>query len=549
MRSEEQEKDFITFQLGSRRRYQATVILGIAALVAALAHTMAVSVGTVVTVSVGAGILNFLLTTLGTRDESYRWWFRYAFATLDVFLISTIVLSFGNESLAVLYFLVVVPYSFDRGRALGYYTAVLSTVAFLGASWWYASTAGHIDRLTWTLVAAGLLLFISLQIVPIASKLISRIRDTRARMHDAELGNLMTRAPSRHTDELGFLQQSFNRMVEQLGQLIGTITQEAEGVGALTEQLARASENLNASGIEFASNAQVLSSYSDRQQALAESGSHSTSTALEASGRLRSRVEEIDSNAQVLVGTTRRSYDSIARAADRLVAIGERVRTTAATVDHLSEASDQVGEFVDTVARIARQTNLLALNAAIEAARAGENGKGFAVVAEEVRKLAEESARAAKDVAKTIADVRENIGVAVQSMAESDEEVRDAEDISREANNALTAILAGIGRIAELVGEGAIISRDQSQTMTQLSGVIHSVHNISTEAAKQARGAATVATQQTHALEDLASTSQQLAQLAERLRQSISRFSVTTPITISEAASASRKGPVTVSKA
>lgn len=54
------------------------------------------------------------------------------------------------------------------------------------------------------------------------------------------------------------------------------------------------------------------------------------------------------------------------------------------SVDLLKTGSDEIGEVVNLIARIAAQTNLLALNATIEAARAGQAGRGFAVVANEV---------------------------------------------------------------------------------------------------------------------------------------------------------------------
>jgi methyl-accepting chemotaxis protein len=528
--SEEQEKDLITFRLGAKRRFRATLVLGSAAIVAALLHRAPVAPLVAFLVAAGTMAVNQLLTMLSTREELYRWWYRYLFSTLDVFLLSTIVMSFGNESLVVLYFLVVVPYSFDRGRSLGQYTAFISTLAFLGSSWWYSvSNPAEPTRPMWTGAAAGLFLLISLQIVPIASKLIRRIRDTREQMHSAERGDLLVRADARYADELGFLQRSFNRMIEQLDHLIGTVKREAEEVSQYADRLASAAHVLEATGAEFSGTAHTLSSQVDRQRALADTGRERTSDAIAASERLRSSVEEMDSQAQQLVDTARRSHESIARAADTLIAIGERVRDTAATVSALGDASDRVGDFVEATSRIARQTNLLALNAAIEAARAGEHGRGFGVVAEEVRKLAEESARAAREVASTIAEVRENIALAVQSMSESERQVRGVGDVAADANAAIGTMLNGIGRIAELVAEAAASSRDQSASMQQLAEVMTGVLGVSSEASAQARAAADVATRQMHSLDGLAETSRELALLAERLRQSITSFRLSDP--------------------
>src|SRR5213080_1283107 len=215
--NEEHEKDLVTFRLGARRRFRATAIIGAGAIVAAFLHVSEAKPAIAIGVTLGIMLVNFLLTRFTTRGETHRPWHRYAFATLDVFLVSTVVMSFGNEALAVLYFIIVVPYSFDRGRSLGQYTAILSCLAFFVSSWLFAvMNPGVAMRPLWTVAAGALLLVISWQIVPIASKLIRRIRDTREEMNDAELGNLTARAESRYADELGFLQRSFNRMLEQL---------------------------------------------------------------------------------------------------------------------------------------------------------------------------------------------------------------------------------------------------------------------------------------------------------------------------------------------
>jgi len=526
-RDEEKEKDLVTFRLGARRRFRATVAVGTGAVIVSWLGVTDVPPAIAVAVTIGILVVNHLLVRFTTRDAAHRWWHRYAFATLDVICVSTPTIAFGDEALVILYMLVVVPYSFDRGRALGYYTAVISTLAFLCSSWAYAVMNPDVPRrIAWTLSAASLLLIVSWQIVPIASKLIRRIRETRERISDAELGNLAALADSRYADELGFLQRSFNRMLEQLGALIGAVQREADEVAAVSEQLAAATDGMNAAGRDFAHTAENLTAQVERQRVYAESGHQRTDEALKASDRLRDRAEEVEGHARTLVETAQRGRDSVGRAADTLLVIGERVRTASATVTALGAASERVDEFVEAVSRIARQTNLLALNAAIEAARAGEAGRGFAVVAEEVRTLAEESARSARATAKTIAEVRESIASAVQTMAEGEREVRGVGEIADEANASLGALLAGVGRIAELVADVTVVSREQADTMRQLAETIQGIESVSVQAAAQARDAATAAAGQKRSLEGMASTSRELAELADRLRKSTARFTL-----------------------
>ena len=521
--SDERDKDLITFRLGARRRYLLTGVLGTAGLAAALAHLAPISVSRTLLIFAACIGVNALLTYLATGSLMHAWWMRYAVAALDVSLVSVVVGIMGRDSLAVLYFAVIVPYSFDRGRSLGYFTAVTSAVAFaLVRLPMVQSTTDTV----WVLCTATAVLFVATQLVPIASRLIGRIRETRDVIAEVEGGNLLARADTRYSDELGLLQRGFNRMLGVLGQLIGIVQREADEVAALADQLAGATGTLSASGSQFARTAVSLNSHLESQRRFAEDGTRHVQHALNASERLRERAEEMEANANELVGAAEASRNAIGRASNTLVAISDRVQSTATTVGALATASEQVGDFVDTVAQIARQTNLLALNAAIEAARAGEHGRGFAVVAEEVRKLAEESARAAKEVASTIAVVRENIATAVESMAHGEREVRGVGDVADEANRALGAMLEGIRRIADVITEAASVSRAQSATMETLSTTMTDVQGVATEASARANTASHLATEQTQALTSMSATSRQLAELADRLRESISRFAV-----------------------
>ena len=525
---EEREKDFTTFRLGARRRMWGILLVGVALFIAVTLNAIpAVPRLIMISIAAGAFALNLILTALATNPRTYRTWNRYIFAALDAALISSLVLIFGSYGLVALYFLAIIPYAFDRGERLGYFAAGASVIGFLAASWGHRMLRPDgAPSLAWSVITALLLGLVALQIIPIPAKLIRRIRRTRDCITEAEQGNMLARSDTRHSDELGLLEQSFNRMLEELGHIIGTVQREADEVAAFADGLASATQNLSRTGADFAGAAESLTARLEEQRGYTETGSRQTTEALSASERLRERAEDMESNAHSLVNAAATSRDAIGRAANTLVTIGKKVRDTATTVGTLANASEKVGEFVEAVSRIARQTNLLALNAAIEAARAGEQGKGFAVVAEEVRKLAEESSRAAKEVTATIATVRESIATAVLSMTEGEQEVRNVGDIATEANTALSAMLTGIERIADVIGEAADVSRKQSSAMAELSGVIQNVQTVSVEAAVRAKDASRVATQQTVSLHGLTETSQQLAALADRLRQSISRFAV-----------------------
>ena len=524
---EERQKDLITFRLGARARFWSTLFLGGALFLAVRLGVASVPLAIMAAVFGSALVVNYVLARVATSPEHYRWWYRYVFAALDVLLMSLVVAVFGWSGMAVIYFLAIVPYSFDRGTSLGYFTAGTSAAGYLAAMASYHALHPTLPfDPGWSIMAATLLIFVSVQIVPIPAKLISRIRATRDTMNAAERGNLLARAESKYTDELGFLQRGFNRMLDEIGQVIGAVQREADEVAAFAEELAAATEELNHTGQTFADTAQRLNTQLGRQRSFTQDGARQTHDALTSAERLRERAEDMEANAHRLVGEAGASREAIARAAQALVDVGQKVRDTATTVGTLAGASERVGDFVDAVSAIARQTNLLALNAAIEAARAGEHGRGFAIVAEEVRKLAEESARAAAEIAATINVVRENIAAAVRAMTEGEQEVRGVGEIAATADQALGAMLAGITRTAEVITEAAAVSRAQSATMGSLSTVIQNVQSVSDEAAARAEGASDVATHQTASLEALTQTSQQLADLADRLRQSISRFAV-----------------------
>jgi methyl-accepting chemotaxis protein len=166
------------------------------------------------------------------------------------------------------------------------------------------------------------------------------------------------------------------------------------------------------------------------------------------------------------------------------------------------------------------------LNAAIEAARAEEHGEGFAVVADEVRALAAEAGKSARDVAELVAELRTGIEAAARAMESGEAKVQDIGAVSAEADGALQELHQGVQLIGDLVNATAEVSRSQAQRLADLAEVLQRVAATSASSSQNANGAAAASQAQITAMSDLTVTSQQLAELAERLRASIARFSV-----------------------
>jgi len=522
---EQRLKDLETIARSLRRRWWLVgfgLALGIIGWGFGVVHARP---GTMVLLAGGGLILNALLGIINERGW-YRWWLIYALALLDVLLVAVLVVWFGHGGFVVAFLIAVLPYAFDQGHTVGNFLVLTAALAYLGASYLHDVLYGDSGGLT----AAGLetvgFITVAWALKQIPAVLIQRIRQTRDVMGEAERGYLAVRAAAEESDELGFLEKSFNRMLEEIGTTISTVQREADEVAAFSEQLAASAEQLHATSETVTHTAQKLARDLARQRELAEAARGESAKAADQAESLRVRAELMQVDAARLVAAAQRGRERVARASQTLRAVGDEVRATASTVAGLSGMSERIGGFAQTIARIARQTHLLALNAAIEAARAEEHGEGFAVVADEVRSLAAEAGKSAREVAELVSELRAGIDAAARAMQSGEAQVRDIGAVAAEADGALQELHQGIELVGDLVNATAEVSRGQAQRLAELAQSLQQVAAISSGSSQSADGAAAATQTQITSMGDLTATSQQLAQLAERLRASIARFSV-----------------------
>ncbi len=221
-----------------------------------------------------------------------------------------------------------------------------------------------------------------------------------------------------------------------------------------------------------------------------------------------SALEATAASMEQMTSTVKQNADNASQANQLAVAARNQAEKggviVGKAVDAMSEmnvAAQRIADIIGTIDEIAFQTNLLALNAAVEAARAGEQGRGFAVVAAEVRSLASRSAIAAKEIKGLIHDCVRKVG--------------DSSTLVTQSGTTLNDILVSVKKVADIVGEIAAASREQSSGIDQVN-----------EAVMQMDGM----TQQNAALiEEASAASGAMAEQANRLVETMSAYRLGNP--------------------
>ena len=325
-------------------------------------------------------------------------------------------------------------------------------------------------------------------------------------------------------DEVGALATTFREMTAGLRGLVRQLDASASEVASTAEQLAASAQQMTASTEEVSSAANAIANATTSQQ-------RGIAAATEGSSRVAARAVAVASHAgdarhagDVAQRTTRRGTVAAAEALAAMAEISAVTSAAVPTVVELGEKSQRIGKITDAIGAIARQTNLLALNAAIEASRAGEHGKGFAVVADEVRKLARESSRALVQIRTLAAEIRESAVRTEEQILVASDRVSAGEVVIRASADALTQIDREITAARDAVDRIVRAADAQRTEAEQLAGEIESLGTAAEMNAATAQEVSAVVEQQTSSMTSIASSSQHLAQVAERLKQSLREF-------------------------
>ena len=264
-------------------------------------------------------------------------------------------------------------------------------------------------------------------------------------------GDLTRRMTVETRDEVGALAEGFNRFVSSLNRTMTEVRSSTNAIAEASGEIAAGNMNLSA-----------------RTESQASSLEETAAT-----------MEELTSTVRQNAENARQANQLVMAASGQAEKGGSVVGEVVQTMGSITDSSRRIADIISVIDGIAFQTNILALNAAVEAARAGEQGRGFAVVATEVRNLAQRSAAAAKEIKELIND--------------SVEKVEAGSRLVDTAGATMSEIVTSVKRVADLMGEIASASNEQSHGIGQVNQSITEMDDVTQQNAALVEEAAAAA--------------------------------------------------------
>lgn len=256
-------------------------------------------------------------------------------------------------------------------------------------------------------------------------------------------------------DEIGMVNKSMCKMIENLSGIVGKIKTSTGTLATSSEELSTTATTLDKGSNEQTSrieqSATAITEMSQTTLDVAKNASHTADVA------------------QKMKNIALQGKDAMRATMEELQKFADTVRESALRVESLGQKSEEINGIITLIKGIADQTNLLALNAAIEAARAGEQGRGFAVVADNVRQLAERTAVATGDIGNTVSVMQTEVSDSVNFMQKEKESVGKVLDQVNSTLRSIDEIVSHVEQVADMVQRIAVATEEQSSASEEVS--------------------------------------------------------------------------------
>jgi methyl-accepting chemotaxis protein len=396
---------------------------------------------------------------------------------------------------------------------------------------YYQTVKADLDRATTStglmvliaIVAVGSLTVVGVYIY--LNKVIGTLARVAGSARDIASGNLrIAEMKVKSHDEVAVLAQSFNKMSQNLRELIGKIIESSTQVASSAEFLKISAQQSAKSSEQIAATIQQVSNGAAEQSDESQKTAQLISELLALNNKIAESALQIQAIAGNATGAATEGNEKVSGLIDQIHVIEKEISSIQSVTDILKGRSDEIEEILQLITQMAEQTNLLSLNASIEAARAGEYGRGFAVVADEIRKLADGSSQAVNDITRHLHEIQNDSLQVTERMADGVEKVRHGTEIAEEAKIAFERIVntshdADVG-VKNIAGE-------IQQMVAKLTKIAEMSENIATIAEESSAGSQEVtaaAEEQSSSMEEILASTSRLFNMADELQIMVQQF-------------------------
>jgi|KBSSwiStaDraftv2_1062776.scaffolds.fasta_scaffold05396_2 methyl-accepting chemotaxis protein len=325
-------------------------------------------------------------------------------------------------------------------------------------------------------------------------------------------------------DEIGRLARAISAMIDELRRLAVALNQSSSETATMTTEITASTEEMAASAGQIAHTAADLSQQASQMAAMIQTLAAASDHLVGIAGELETGASEGVRRNEHLRTLALDNRSRLDESAQSLVGLSGDVEASAAAIEGLAQASEEVRTFVTLVQKLARQSKLLALNAAMEAARAGEHGHGFAVVAEEVRRLAAMSSDAAERTEQVVSGVLRGVEASRSTSARTVDTVRAVRGVTENASRSFgeieTAVAEADGWTATIAGAATTANglvHEMQQKLESMSAGTESFAAAMQEVAASSE-------EQSASTEEIAAAAATLSGAAERLSRLVANL-------------------------
>lgn len=337
-------------------------------------------------------------------------------------------------------------------------------------------------------------------------------------------GDLTERFDSFIEGDIKKLGNELNVAIDSINVLMGQISQIGSLVAASAEEMLVKGEEMKNTTQEVASATQQMAEGAQQQAQQTDEASKMMDNVLKTVDVMATKAGLINQSAMEGQKNSSEGLSTIKLVANNMNEIQGSAVSTSDSIEILSERSEEIASALSVITDIAAQTNLLALNAAIEAARAGDAGRGFAVVAEEIRKLAEGSKKSAVDIEKVIREIQKDINMASKAIDSMESNVKSGMKASKEAELVFESIEKASHQTLDLSKEIVEATEGQKESIHATAKNIEKIVVVAEETASGTEQVASSSKVLSQGMNEVTATSEDLANVANQLQESISKF-------------------------